>query len=79
MLVTIKHKEKYFYLVNQDIKHMFPYEDDVQVRLKDGSTLIIQDVTTKELDQLLMSGKYETLNKHWRLADENVSRNRIGM
>lgn len=58
---------------------MYPYLEAVQVRLKDGSTLVIQDMKTNELDQLLMSGKYETLNKHWRLADEKVSRNRLGV
>jgi len=84
MIVTIKKNEKYFYLTNQDIKYMIPSgsernKQDTEVHLKDGSILKILDIKPNKLDQLLMSGKYETLETAWTMVHERVNRNRLGV
>lgn len=70
MLVTIKSdKKKYFYLTNVDVQYIEQQNDEVHVHLKSKETLIILDTTVNELDQKLMSVKFEELKRHWRIAD----------
>jgi hypothetical protein len=65
-------------LTLQDVQHTSqPDNDSTHVRLKNGSTLIIRDMTTNKLDQLLKQPALQEVKAFWRLADEKPL-NKIG-